>query len=133
MTPLDALPVTLPLRPPPSHHAGDSGNDILMLDGQSPAIVVGNAQPELLAWLTKQPQVGPGVVASFDMHAFCTHQKHALAVCSRRALHRPLWLPLALLLPSCLLTAQPQDGKIVLAEASYADGILEGLARHGLF
>ena len=27
--------------------AGDSGNDILMLQGDHPGIVVGNAQPEL--------------------------------------------------------------------------------------
>eukprot|EP00983_Pelagomonas_calceolata_P015401 487984-Pelagomonas_calceolata.AAC.4 len=33
------------------------GNDILMLEGNHPAIVVGNAQPELLAWLAYQPQV----------------------------------------------------------------------------
>jgi hypothetical protein len=28
---------------------------------------------------------------------------------------------------------QPQDGKVVQAEAHYADGILEGLMRHGLY
>lgn len=31
------------------------------------------------------------------------------------------------------LVKQPQDGKVVLTEAYYADGIMEGLARHGLF
>ncbi|MEW5316387.1 MAG: hypothetical protein WDW38_007764 [Sanguina aurantia] len=30
---------------------GDSGNDILMLSGLNPAIVVGNAQPDLLSWV----------------------------------------------------------------------------------
>jgi predicted mannosyl-3-phosphoglycerate phosphatase (HAD superfamily) len=30
---------------------GDSGNDILMLSGRNLAVVVGNAQPDLLAWL----------------------------------------------------------------------------------
>lgn len=30
---------------------GDSGNDILMLSGSNLAIVVGNAQPDLVAWL----------------------------------------------------------------------------------
>eukprot|EP00878_Enallax_costatus_P014266 GHUV01014922.1.p1 GENE.GHUV01014922.1~~GHUV01014922.1.p1 ORF type:complete len:413 (+),score=120.28 GHUV01014922.1:330-1568(+) len=30
---------------------GDSGNDILMLSGQNLAIVVGNAQPDLVKWL----------------------------------------------------------------------------------
>jgi len=68
----------------PEHYvvaAGDSGNDILMLEGDHPAIVVGNAQAELLGWLTRQPQ----------------------------------------------------GGKVVLADAFYADGILEGLARHGLY
>jgi hydroxymethylpyrimidine pyrophosphatase-like HAD family hydrolase len=60
--------------------AGDSGNDVLMLEGDHPGIVVGNAQPELVKWLVQQPQ----------------------------------------------------DGKVVYAEAAYADGILEGLARHGL-
>ncbi|CAL8467114.1 g6650 [Coccomyxa elongata] len=36
--------------------AGDSGNDILMLEGANPAIVVGNAQPTLMDWLVMQPQ-----------------------------------------------------------------------------
>jgi len=36
--------------------AGDSGNDILMLEGENRALVVGNAQPELQAWLINQPQ-----------------------------------------------------------------------------
>lgn len=68
----------------PEHYcvaAGDSGNDILMLDGDHPGIVVGNAQAELLSWLVRQPQ----------------------------------------------------DGKVLLADSYYADGIMEGLARHGLF
>ncbi len=30
---------------------GDSGNDILMLSGKNPAVVVGNAQPDLLEWV----------------------------------------------------------------------------------
>jgi hydroxymethylpyrimidine pyrophosphatase-like HAD family hydrolase len=30
---------------------GDSGNDILMLSGANLAIVVGNAQPDLIKWL----------------------------------------------------------------------------------
>ncbi|EFJ40325.1 hypothetical protein VOLCADRAFT_119992 [Volvox carteri f. nagariensis] len=61
--------------------AGDSGNDILMLEGDHPAIVVGNAQPELLQWLVRQQQ----------------------------------------------------SGKVIYADACYADGILEGLARHSLY
>ncbi|KAG2447799.1 hypothetical protein HYH02_007256 [Chlamydomonas schloesseri] len=61
--------------------AGDSGNDILMLEGDHPAIVVGNAQPELVTWLVRQAQ----------------------------------------------------DGKVIYADACYADGILEGLARHSLY
>ena len=61
--------------------AGDSGNDILMLEGDHPAIVVGNAQPELVTWLVRQEQ----------------------------------------------------NGKVIYADASYADGILEGLARHSLY
>ncbi|CAD7701685.1 unnamed protein product [Ostreobium quekettii] len=36
--------------------AGDSGNDILMLNGENPAIVVGNAQDGLREWLLHQPQ-----------------------------------------------------------------------------
>jgi len=36
--------------------AGDSCNDILMLGGKNPAIVVGNAQEELCQWLLSQPQ-----------------------------------------------------------------------------
>jgi hydroxymethylpyrimidine pyrophosphatase-like HAD family hydrolase len=61
--------------------SGDSGNDILMLEGDHPGIVVGNAQPELLHWLVKQPQTG----------------------------------------------------KVVYTDACLADGIMEGLARHGLY
>lgn len=61
--------------------AGDSGNDILMLEGDHPSIVVGNAQPELMSWLN----------------------------------------------------TQTQGKKIVLSDAAYADGILEGLCRHGLY
>lgn len=38
--------------------AGDSGNDILMLGGGGPAVVVGNAQPELVDWLMAQQQDG---------------------------------------------------------------------------
>lgn len=33
---------------------GTPGNDLLMLSGKSKAIVVGNAQKELLAWLEKE-------------------------------------------------------------------------------
>lgn len=62
--------------------AGDSGNDILMLEGENPAIVVGNAQPALLEWIVKQEQL------------------------SRR---------------------------VILADKALAHGILEGLARHGLY
>lgn len=36
--------------------AGDSGNDILMLEGENRALIVGNAQPELQDWLLQQPQ-----------------------------------------------------------------------------
>ncbi|KAL6764257.1 sucrose-6F-phosphate phosphohydrolase-domain-containing protein [Haematococcus lacustris] len=44
---------------------GDSGNDILMLQGANPAIVVGNSQPDLLVWLKQRraeevPGAGPG-------------------------------------------------------------------------
>ena len=35
---------------------GDSGNDKDMLSGQNLAIVVGNAQPDLVAWLAEQKQ-----------------------------------------------------------------------------
>eukprot|EP00775_Hariotina_reticulata_P009256 gene9256-9422_t len=35
---------------------GDSGNDILMLSGKNLAIVVGNAQPDLVKWLEKHVQ-----------------------------------------------------------------------------
>ncbi|KAK9834998.1 hypothetical protein WJX81_003222 [Elliptochloris bilobata] len=61
--------------------AGDSGNDILMLEGANPAIVVGNAQPLLVDWLA----------------------------------------------------GQEQDARVVLTDAAMADGILEGLARLGLY
>ncbi|KAK3277093.1 hypothetical protein CYMTET_14875, partial [Cymbomonas tetramitiformis] len=37
---------------------GDSGNDTLMLAGENPAIVVGNAQPDLRDWVLHQPQTG---------------------------------------------------------------------------
>lgn len=79
--------------------AGDSGNDILMLQGAvehafihiqcitiaaggHPSVVVGNAQPELVNWLVQQPQ---------------------------------------------------QDSKVLFAEGMFARGIIEGLARHGLY
>jgi len=61
--------------------AGDSGNDALMLGGANPAIVVGNAQEELLQWVL----------------------------------------------------TQPQDGRLVVADAPMAHGVLEGIARHGLY
>lgn len=38
--------------------AGDSGNDILMLGGKHQALIVGNAQPDLLSWHLVQPQTG---------------------------------------------------------------------------
>jgi len=47
--------------------AGDSGNDALMLGGANPAVVVGNAQDELLEWVMKQPQDGRLVVADQEM------------------------------------------------------------------
>lgn len=61
--------------------AGDSGNDILMLEGPNPAIVVGNAQQALVEWVVQQPQ----------------------------------------------------DGRIVVTDATVADGVLEGLCRHQLY
>ena len=61
--------------------AGDSGNDILMLGGANPAIVVGNAQPELVEWFLRQPQ----------------------------------------------------SSRLVMSDAPLGRGLLEGLARHGLF
>ena len=42
---------------------GDSGNDILMLAGANPALVVGNAQPDLRQWVDQQEPgggAGPG-------------------------------------------------------------------------
>ena len=47
--------------------AGDSGNDALMLGGANPAVVVGNAQEELIEWVMKQPQDGRLVVADQEM------------------------------------------------------------------
>lgn len=61
--------------------SGDSGNDALMLGGANPAIVVGNAQDELLEWVMRQPQ----------------------------------------------------DGRLVVADATIAHGVLEGLAQLGLY
>ncbi|KAL4457961.1 hypothetical protein ABPG75_012826 [Micractinium tetrahymenae] len=61
--------------------AGDSGNDTLMLGGRNLAIVVGNAQPELVQWVL----------------------------------------------------GQPQEERMVVTDAPMARGILEGLARHGLY
>lgn len=52
-----------------------------MLGGANPAVVVGNAQPELVDWVL----------------------------------------------------SQPQSPRLVMAEAPLARGLLEGLARHGLF
>ena len=34
--------------------AGDSGNDVLMMSGAHPAIVVANAQPDLMHWLQSE-------------------------------------------------------------------------------
>lgn len=61
--------------------AGDSCNDILMLDGRCPAIIVGNAQEELVRWYHEQND----------------------------------------------------HGRIVLTDKPEAAGVLEGLARHGLY
>lgn len=61
--------------------AGDSGNDTLMLGGRNKAVVVGNAQPELVQWFLQQPQTE----------------------------------------------------RLVMSDAPLARGLLEGLARHGLF
>lgn len=61
--------------------AGDSCNDILMLDGPMDAIIVGNAQDELVAWYH----------------------------------------------------LQDDGGRIVLTDKPEAAGVLEGLARHGLY
>uniref|UniRef100_A0A7S0QZA9 Sucrose phosphatase-like domain-containing protein n=1 Tax=Chlamydomonas leiostraca TaxID=1034604 RepID=A0A7S0QZA9_9CHLO len=38
---------------------GDSGNDILMLQGENPAIVVGNAQPDLRKWYDERARAEP--------------------------------------------------------------------------
>eukprot|EP00210_Caulerpa_lentillifera_P006877 g6574.t1 len=43
--------------------AGDSCNDISMLEGENPAIVVGNAQEDLRNWLLAQPQTSRVVFA----------------------------------------------------------------------
>jgi sucrose-6F-phosphate phosphohydrolase len=51
----------------PAEHCvacGDSGNDVLMLEGKNPAIVVGNAQPDLVDWVMDQPQTGRVFLAS---------------------------------------------------------------------
>jgi len=42
---------------------GDSGNDVLMLEGENPAIVVANAQPDLVDWVLNQPQTGRVVLS----------------------------------------------------------------------
>jgi sucrose-6F-phosphate phosphohydrolase len=39
---------------------GDSGNDILMLDGSNLAVAVGNSQPDLVAWLDAQQAAEEG-------------------------------------------------------------------------
>lgn len=61
--------------------AGDSGNDILMLEGKHMGIIVGNAQQELLDWLLQQQQ----------------------------------------------------SARVVRTDAPMAAGVLEGIARHGLY
>lgn len=48
--------------------AGDSCNDISMLEGRNPAIIVGNAQEDLRNWLLAQPQTNR-VVFSDSSHA----------------------------------------------------------------
>jgi hypothetical protein len=62
--------------------AGDSFNDVEMFKGESPAVIVGNAQKELLEWY----------------HGY----------------------------------REAPQGRVVLARAVDANGVLEGLARHGL-
>ena len=47
--------------------AGDSGNDILMLEGPNPGIVVGNAQSALVEWVVRQPQDGRLIVADSNL------------------------------------------------------------------
>ena len=44
---------------------GDSGNDTDMLGGAFPAVVVGNAQPDLAAWTLAQPQDGRVLACGF--------------------------------------------------------------------
>lgn len=55
-------PLCTPSPPPVSGQrcatAGDSCNDILMLDGRMPAIIVGNAQKELVDWYHRQNDEG---------------------------------------------------------------------------
>lgn len=47
---------------------GDSGNDILMLSGQNRALVVGNAQPDLVKWVADQQQTAGQVAGSVGVN-----------------------------------------------------------------
>ncbi|GMH32935.1 hypothetical protein BSKO_00769 [Bryopsis sp. KO-2023] len=60
--------------------AGDSCNDVLMLQGEHPAIIVGNAQEELQDWFLEQPQqdrviftdapLARGILEGLSRHGF---------------------------------------------------------------
>jgi len=55
---------------------GDSGNDILMLAGENPAIVVGNAQPDLRRWVEERRKVEPAGGAGGGKERLFVAKKH---------------------------------------------------------
>ena len=57
---------------------GDSGNDLAMMEGQHKAIVVGNAQPDLVAWLSEQQQQQDAASSNGNARLFPA-QKHRAA------------------------------------------------------
>lgn len=117
---------------------GDSGNDILMLSGQNRALVVGNAQPDLLKWV----QSGDNQASRILREAGAAHPDSRAALLIRvahsggdtadAATTRP-FTPTALVSPPpCDAQAAAKSReRLLLAKKGHAAGILEGLAHWG--
>jgi hypothetical protein len=125
--------------------AGDSCNDILMLEGRNHAIVVNNAQVGLCLCVWLCAGRGGGGVAwaacSGPAAVSCPScgMRHPPPPWQRRqppASHPPAARPRAAPQAELLewLVLQPQDDqRVVYSDTPLAAGIMEGLARLGLY
>ena len=115
--------------------AGDSGNDIAMLGGRHRAIVVGNAQAELVAWAEEECGVAGACSGEGGRGAAAEEEAEVVdttAVVLSSSLTPPPPPPPPPPPRDAPEAAKAAGARLYRARAGYAAGVIEGLQAFGL-